>query len=307
MTRALALLLALAGSVSMAAAAHQQVRDTSPTPTVGTGRVSGQVLTAGTDPKPLRRVIVTITGDGMKVGRSTVTDDQGRFTFDAVAAGRFTVTGTKPSYLPGAFGAHQPGRPGVPIQLTAGETRADVSFTMMKGGVITGVVRTQNGEPAANVDVTVFRLPLPGSDPRLIVSGVALSDDRGVYRIFDLPPGPYVVAGALRRRVVGTGDSPAWSAAQVSEMLKDLEQREKSGGSPGVALPPPPVGNFAYAPVFFPGYGSPQFAVPIRLRASDERSGIDFTVQLTRMATIEGLLAGDDAATAALFFNTVGV
>src|SRR5687767_9055619 len=133
MTRAIGLLIAGIASASMLVSAHQQARDTSAAPTIGTARVSGQVLTAGTDPKPLRRVIVTITGDGMKVGRSTVTDDQGRFVFEGLAAGRFTVTGTKASYLPGAFGVLQPGRPGVPLQLTAGETRSDVTFTMMKG------------------------------------------------------------------------------------------------------------------------------------------------------------------------------
>ena len=310
MTRAITLWIAVAvTSATMMAAAQQQVRDTSSAPKIGTARVSGQVLTAGTDPKPLRRVIVTIIGDGMKVGRSTVTDDQGRFTFEGVAAGRFTVTGTKASYLPGGYGVLHPGRPGVPIQVTAGEIRSDVSFPMMKGGVITGMIRTPNGEPAANVDVTVFRLPLPGSDPRLIVNGSALTDDRGVYRIFDLPPGPYVVAGALRRRNLGTGDSPAWTSAQIAEMLKELEQLEKSS-MPAVAPPPPPpppAGSYTYAPVFFPGYASPEFAVPIRLRPSEEKGGIDFTVQLTRMATIEGVLVGDEAANASLFFNFVGV
>lgn len=308
MTRGVGFVGVAMASASMLLSAQQQVRDTNPAPAIGTARVSGQVLIAGAEAKPLRRVIVTITGDGMKVGRSTITDDQGRFSFEALAAGRFTVTGTKPAYLPGAFGAHQPGRPAVPIQLAAGESRTGVTFTMMKGGVITGVIRTQSGEPAANIDVTVFRLPPPGSDPRLVPTGAALSDDRGVYRIFDLPPGPYVVAGALRRRSSGTGDSPGWSVAQVTEMLKALEQREKgSGSSTTSALSSPPDANYAYAPVFFPGYSSAEFAVPIRLRPGEERNGIDFTVQLTRTASIEGVLVGEEASTAALFFNPVGV
>jgi hypothetical protein len=244
----------------------------------------------------------------MKVGRSTVTDEQGRYAFEAVAAGRFTVTGTKPAYLPGAYGALQPGRPGVPIQLAAGESRSGVSFSMTRGAVITGVIRSSSGEPLANVDVTAFRLPLPGGDPRLVTSGLSTSDDRGVYRIFELPPGPYVVAGALRRRSLGTGDSPAWTVAQVTEMLRELEQREKaSSASSPVTAVPPPSGNYAYAPVFFPGNASPEFAVPIRLRPGEERNGIDVTVQITRMASIEGVLLGDEASTAALFFNPVGL
>jgi hypothetical protein len=310
-----ALLLAVACILSMQSAPRgfspgEQARDTAPTPVAGTARISGQVLGAGADPKPLRRVIVTVTAEGAKVGRSTVTDDQGRFAIDALPPGRFSVTATKPAYLPGGFGVTQPGRPGVPIPLKAGESRTDVSFTMLKGAVVTGVIRTESGEPAANVDVTVFRLPSPGSDPRLIVSGSTTSDDRGAYRIYDLAPGAYVVAGALRRRGVSTGDAPAWTAAQVTEILRELEQREKSAGSAAPApmkLPTPPSGTYAYAPVFFPGSASADMAVPIRLRPGEERSGIDFTVQLTRMATVEGLLIGADAADAALFFNPVGV
>jgi hypothetical protein len=308
MTHRLALLTAAVLAASILVSAQQQARDTNPAPVTGTARVSGQILSATTDPKPLRRVIVTIIGDGMKVGRSTVTDDQGRYAFEALPAGRFTVTATKAAFLPGAYGALQPGRPAVPLQLAAGEVRADVSFTMMKGGVITGVIRTATGEPAANVDVQAFRVPLPGGDPRLVPNGIAISDDRGVYRIYELPPGTYVVAGALRRRSVGTGDSPAWSVAQVTEILKELEQRERGGATTSPLSPlPPPAGNYAYAPVFFPGHASPELALPIRLRPGEERNGIDFAMQMTRMASIEGVLLGDESSTAALFFNPVGV
>lgn len=306
------LLIALAGTIvaaSTQASAYQQARDTAPAPVIGTARLSGQVLAAGADTRPLRRVIVTATGDGMKVGRSTVTDDQGRFVFESLPAGRFIVTGTKAAYLPGAFGVTNPGRPGVPIQLQAGESRTDISFTLMRGAVITGVVRNEHGEPAANVDVTAFRLPPPGADPRLVTSAVAVSDDRGVYRLFELAPGTYVVAGAVSRRPTAPGDAAGWTASQVTDILRELEQREARGGMP---TPPSriaqrPAGSYAYAPVFFPGFASPASAVPIRLRPSEERNGIDFTVQLTRMATIEGTLLGVDASSAAFFFNPVGV
>lgn len=302
MTRTLSILtVSLVVALTITPAARQ-ARDLATAPKLGTARLAGQVVTAGDDPKPLRRVIVTVTAEGMKVGRSTVTDDQGRFAFEALPAGRFMVTGTKAAYLPGAFGVAQPGRPGVPVQLAEGESRSDVSFAMMRGAVITGMVRNERGEPAANVDVTAFRLPVPGSDPRLVPSAVALTDDRGAYRMFELAPGAYVVAGALRRRTAMTGDAVAWSAAQVSEMLKELDERDTRPKPP-----PQPAGSYAYAPVFFPGFASPASAMPIRLRPSEVRDGIDFVVQLTRMATIEGTLIGPEAQGAALFFNVVGV
>ena len=302
MTRTVFVLIACLAAAATVAPAYQLVRDTAPVLKPGTARLAGQVLSAGDDPRPLRRVIVTVTAEGMKVGRSTVTDDQGRFAFESLAAGRFTVTGTKAAYLPGAFGVTQPGRPGVPVQLAEGESRSDVSFTMMRGAVITGMVRNERGEPVANADVTAFRLPAPGSDPRLVPSAVALTDDRGVYRMFELAPGSYVVAGALRRRAGITGDAVAWSLSQVSDMLKELEQRDARSKAP-----PKPAGTYAYAPVFFPGFASAASAMPIRLRPAEVRDGIDFVVQLTRMATIEGTVIGPEAQGASLFFNVVGV
>lgn len=243
------------------------------------GALRGQVVTYGTDPKPVRRAIVTVSGEGLRLGRTTITDDAGAFVISGLPAGRFLVTATKPAHLPATFGAHQPGRPGVAIQLAAGETRADVTVMMAKAAVISGVVRTPAGEPVPDVDVAAFRLPQAGQNVHLEPAGSAMTDDRGVYRIFDLPPGEYVVAGGVRRRLVGNGDA---------------EGRD---------------GRYNWAPVYFPGSPSPQHAVPVRVKVAEEREGIDITLALTRMATVSGVLLGDaDAvASAQFFFNAVGV
>lgn len=281
-----------------------QVRDaTGATTPAGTVRLQGRVVTPGEEPRPVRRAIVTVTGEGIRDGRSLVTDDQGGFSFAGLPAGRLMVTATKAAHLPAAFGALQSGRPGVALQMRAGETRDDLVIVMARAAVITGTVRLDAGGPAAGIDVAAFHLPPPGRNSHLLPVASAASDDRGVYRIYDLAPGDYVVVSGVRRAGSGVGDAEVWSPRQIDDMLKSLEQ-------PGAAPPPAePEGRFAYAPVYFPESSSPDGAVPIRLRQADERTGVDFTVRLTRMATVEGVLLGDDAAVskAQFFFNATGM
>jgi hypothetical protein len=55
-----------------------------------TGRLVGTVVTGDSSAKPVRLAIVTLGGSGLD-GRSAVTDDDGRFEFDGLPAGRFTL------------------------------------------------------------------------------------------------------------------------------------------------------------------------------------------------------------------------
>lgn len=279
----------------------------------GAGVLRGVVVSYGTDPKPVRRAIVTVNGEGLLHGRTTITDDQGAFAVTGLPAGRFLVTATKPAHLPSAYGAHQPGRSGVAIQLASGETRADVTLVMARAAVIAGQLRTATGEPVANVDVAAFRVPPAGQNVHLEPAGSSVTDDRGMYRIFDLPAGEYVIVGGVRRRLAGTGDAEAWSAAQTDGRLRELERR-RGGVVPTatqapVEVPASAEGRYNWAPVYFPGSPSPQQAVPVRVKVSEERDGVDFVVSMTKMATVEGVLIGDaDAVSSAqFFFNSVGM
>ncbi len=141
----------------------QQVRDPAAgRAEIGASRISGRVITADATPQPMRRVIVTLTAPELPGGRTAVTDADGRFAVDHLPAGRYMVAGSKPAYLDGAYGAHRPGRPGIPLQLQAGES-ADVVVTMFRGAAIAGVLRGATGEPAPGIDVAALRLPPPGN------------------------------------------------------------------------------------------------------------------------------------------------
>ena len=103
--------------LSRAPACGRRVRPSRPpgrlprTPAPGTASISGIVLTDDTEARPLRRVRVFLNSPDDEVARTTISDDAGRFAFDGLRAGRYTVGGTKEGYVTVNYGARRPGGP----------------------------------------------------------------------------------------------------------------------------------------------------------------------------------------------------
>src|SRR5215203_458323 len=91
----------------------RDLRDLSAAPPVGTGSVSGVFLMAGAG-QPARKTRVTLSGAELRGSRSTTTDDQGRFSFTALPAGRYSLNANKPGHLSVSYGQRRPGLAGHP-------------------------------------------------------------------------------------------------------------------------------------------------------------------------------------------------
>lgn len=312
--RRLGLVLSVLPVVVTLAFAQQPARDRAPMPPdpTGTARLAGVVVDAESPRQPVRRAILTLSGAELPHGRAAISDDEGRFAFENLPEGRFMVSATKAAYLAGAYGASRPGRPGVPLQVAAGQQVTNITITLARGAAITGALRDPAGEPAANVQVAAFRVPPPGAVQTLATTGLGVTDDRGVYRVYGLMPGTYVVASAMRVSS-SASDIAVLSTADVDKALRELQQRTGlavgSNVPPQTAPDPVPPGAYAYAPVFYPGVASAASAATIKLGAGEERTGVDFTVQYTRMATIQGTVRSPDGTVprAQFAINTVGL
>jgi Carboxypeptidase regulatory-like domain len=70
-----------------------------------------------------------------------------------------------------------------------------ITITMIKGAVITGKVTTAEGEPVsgAQIGLEMVRDGKGGPVGRGETEFLASTDDRGVYRLYGLAPGTYVV------------------------------------------------------------------------------------------------------------------
>lgn len=209
-----------------AGAVQQPTRDTTQqaTPKDGTGVITGAVVGSDTG-RAVRRVRVNLAGGDLRSSRSAVTDDAGRFSFTALSAGRYTLNASKPGYVNVTYGQKRPGRPGTPIQLADGQQLSDLKMVLPKGGVVTGVVLDENGDPTPGTQVSAWRWEMRTGEKRLTQAGSDQTDDRGQYRIYGLLPGDYVVRATPRNAL---GD--------MRQAVQDLAQSVLGGPGGGAAL-----------------------------------------------------------------------
>lgn len=277
--------------MSLAAAAQ---RDAS-----ATAALTGIVRTDGPDPQPVRRATVRVSAGANTSTRLVGTNDEGRFTFDGLPAGSYTLSVTKPGYVTTFHGSARPGRgPGVAVAVSNG-ARVDVALRILRGAVIAGTIADVRGNPLPGI--AVHALDISSGGPAMPAGTV--TDYRGMYRIFSLPPGEYLVAAIPRLGPAGgnmaiTGDVVA---------VTDAEAQWARTAVSGTSVAPPPAGRpVAYAPVFYPGSPDVAAAATVKLSAGEERGGADMIVRIVPVATISGPIVDDagrpvSAATISLF------
>jgi hypothetical protein len=230
--------------------------------------ISGVVAADDKGAKPVRDALVMIAGTDVGLIRVTATDGSGHYRFTDLPAGKFLLAAGKPAYISALYGAHRVGRPGTVVSVTKGQRLTNVGLALLRGGVITGRVMDDAGQPVAGARVRVMQRRLVAGDVAL--SGDvgepqgATSDDRGTYRIFDLPPGSYCV-GVQPRNIAGGADV-----------------RSLAG----------------FRPLYFPGTTNPAEAKAIIVGAGDERTGIDITAKLLPLERIDGAIDGAPPALA---------
>ena len=138
--------------------------------------------------------------------------------FGELPAGSFTLSASKPGFVETFYGSKHPGRgPGVRIAVTSGQ-RVEISLKILPGAVITGVVSDSRGYPISGVAVQAVELRGQG---RVSDSAVrAVSDDRGMYRLFGLAPGDYVISANPRLVPYGLGPNANFGEVSASLMRR---------------------------------------------------------------------------------------
>src|SRR4029453_7514064 len=173
---------------------------------------------------------------------SVVTTDNGVFAFASLPAGRYTMTASKAGYVNITYGAKRPGRPGTPIQLADGQKLEKATSSLPKGSVVTGVVVDENGEPSPGTQVRVMRYVMRTGEKTLEQSGQDQTDDRGIYRVYGLQPGDYIVSASPRN--MNIGDVRQTVMAEIEAVMTHLQEQgidagrggglRRGGGRPGV-------------------------------------------------------------------------
>jgi hypothetical protein len=261
-----------------------------------TGSASlGGVVVSRDDGRPIARATVVLGGAG-STGLTTFTDDAGRFVFDGLPGGSFTLSASKASWLTMAFGQSEPGRgSGLPVALKEGESRRDVKWGLQRAGTIRGRVLDVDRQPLRTGVVTLQQRRVVDGETKFVsCCTTARTDANGAYRVTGLLPGEYLVSAVPPGDYRFVGDGPA----VYSEGMRQTTDEEvrwalaalKSGAA---AAAPPPASEparsrtVAFGRVYFGGAIDPARASAVLLKPGEERDGVDMTLQLVPTAMIQ--------------------
>jgi hypothetical protein len=141
------------------------------------------------------------TGPGVSISRSTETDDNGDFDFANLPAGSFYVT------VDPVKGFVRPSR-SKSAEIAEGQT-ARMVFRVERTGAIDGRVVDENGDGVLRVQVAAAQRINFGGYIKIDPSGLsATTDDRGSFRIFNVPPGEYYVVASYMPPRLDINPSP---------------------------------------------------------------------------------------------------
>jgi hypothetical protein len=157
---------------------------------------------------------------------------------------------------PNGFGMSDLGQP---VQLGEGQSFDKVIIALPRGGVITGRVTDENGEPLTRVQVYSVFFP-PGNSRGMRMGQGSQTDDLGQFRIYGLQPGEHaIVAEANRFNFVPPNAPPE-------------TEEDKIG----------------FVTTYYPGTADEGAAQRVRARAGTETPGIEIRLLQDRLYRIAG-------------------
>jgi len=237
--------------------------------------VQGVVLKADTS-EPLRKAIVEIWQEGGPGPHGdAVTDSMGRFELKNLNPGQYRLSAQRNGYIRQEYGQSKPEGPGAYLTLSPGQKVSDISISLIPAAVIAGHVYDEDGEPVQGAQVSSLRYIYGNGQRELAHAGAARTNDLGEFRIYGLAAGQYILEADKQPRLLTT--------------LK---------AEPG------------YVPIYYPGVSDAERSTPIDVRAGEEFSSADITLQTVHTVTLRvhviGGISGGPALHAQVYLVSQG-
>jgi hypothetical protein len=249
------------------------------TPT--TGNIRGVVLRWGTnDPIPQATIELRSTTGAAAPVSITASRQDGGFMFSGIPSGTYRILAMADGFAMSEYGQLRQGGRGRPITVGGGET-ADAQISMAPGGIISGKITDQNGQPTVYSEVQIQRASYnPNGQLVPVLTLSVYANDLGEYRAFWLPPGPYIVSAGTSQlnSFVNQGTTnPLNSDNSIPTTFITQSNRPKARAAPETSAEQ----NSIPSPdpqIFFGGALEAKSAQVVNVRPGAEASGIDIRV-----------------------------
>jgi hypothetical protein len=196
--------------------------------------------------------------------RFTATSDEaGRFVIEGVPPREYDVSAQKEGYFMPQPTLSVPSMVRTRVVVNA-QQDATLQIRMAAGAVVSGRVTSESGSVSSNASVTLLRVIYTNGLPAFQAIAAKPTDDRGEYRLFDLPPGEYYLAATPRQTLLA---------------------------SPGTTTP-----RQAVVRTFYPSTTEVSSAAPVVLRGGDELSGMNLQFRAVPVSTVSGRVVSEGIA-----------
>lgn len=240
------------------------------------GVIRGTVLAVDGESR-LAKATVTLRKSGSRRGAGELTarsDDRGQYEFRDLKAGQYLLSATRNGFLPQNYGQKRVQTfrgqwRGTPLTLRDGQVLSGIDFNLIRGGVVEGRVADQDYEPLSRVIVTLSGYQTVQGERALTPVSRAQTDDRGRFRLFDIPPGSYFLSATRGGGVPFFG-------------------RRGRRGRRGQSFPP----------TYYPGVPSPEQATRIEVSAGGEVGGFHLTLIEAYTYSVSGRVLSPDGSPA---------
>jgi hypothetical protein len=215
------------------------------------GTIAGRVITPSG--QPVSGAMVVVSGNNQT--RTMVADRNGQFDAGRFKDGEYTIETGKSGYLTPDFRPLPESQTALMVQVGGDRRVHDIDVVLERGGAIVGTIVDSAGEPFQGVQVRALRLRQQDGRTLALTAGWSrVTDDRGRYRLFGLPPGMYLVVATL-------------------DATESESGRERAPG---------------FAPVYFPATAHIESAQVFQVEFGDDVTGIDLTFAVSSTARVIG-------------------
>lgn len=218
------------------------------------GIVSGIVVDETTGAGVRKAEVLLVSG---RQSQAAMTDAEGKFKFDEVAPGRYQVQVSKTGF------EYREGRgqgSKSVIEIGQGGAESGLRYVLRPLGLVTGRVIDADGDPVVGARLVLLRqTKRHGRIIWTAAQGNATSDDRGEFRMFNVPVGKYVLGCAA------------------------------GGPSRGLVVK---VGRTGPVPVFFPEALDPDSAQMLDIKAGTRLEGLTIKTRTTPLYMVQGRVTG---------------
>ncbi|PWT90456.1 MAG: hypothetical protein C5B55_09725 [Blastocatellia bacterium] len=212
-------------TIALVALCAGLVQAQQPSPTAepsSSGSISGRVVTDSGQPLSNATVFFR-SANSFTMARTILTDADGNFELKGLDVSLYTVSAAVPTYV---FPPRDPDAQ--PVYYRIGDT---VNLQLTKGGVITGTVVNASGDPVIGLAVRALLIRDGNGKPThgAVFAGERSTDDRGIYRIYGLAPGTYLVQAGGNRNQYQQGlydlDAPTFSPSSSRDTAAEFAVR----------------------------------------------------------------------------------